>query len=295
MQNLKIKLLLLFIILTYFNVNLFSQINYFSFGKGEAIFVIHGGPLFNSTYLIEPFSELSLNYHLIFIDLPGRGASILPEDSICGLNSDVESIEKIRKKMNIDKINLIGHSFGSIVSLAYSKKYSDKINKIVLVSIPIEVNLEIFTQKQNDILTKLSADTIKNKYDNLKLLKKINFHDTNLVNIKYLKAFEKSILNHDTARHFKTLNELYFKNIEKDWDYYFNLPFFSIKYKTFESELKTLIIHGKHDEIAFIEYFDSSLFPKNVKYHLFENSSHNPFYEENKMFIKLIKDFFKQN
>ncbi|XDT33861.1 alpha/beta hydrolase fold [Nakaseomyces glabratus] len=46
----------------------------------------------------------------------------------------VESIEQWRKENNLDKFNLVGHSFGGYLSYKYALKYPESVNKLCLLS-----------------------------------------------------------------------------------------------------------------------------------------------------------------
>jgi len=70
------------------------------------------------------------------IDLPGFGRSSRPEFS-----SDPEEVEKEylfcieewRKKVGLEKMNLLGHSFGGFLSALYTINYQDRLHKTILV------------------------------------------------------------------------------------------------------------------------------------------------------------------
>lgn len=72
---------------------------------------------------------------LFAIDLLGYGKS-----SRCKFSKDaeeiedqyVESIEKWRQKMNIDRMIILGHSFGGFLSTSYAIKYPERIEHLIL-------------------------------------------------------------------------------------------------------------------------------------------------------------------
>ena len=69
------------------------------------------------------------------IDLPGFGRSSRP-----GFSSDPEevekqyisSIEEWRKQVGLEKINILGHSFGGFLSALYTMEYQDRIHRTIL-------------------------------------------------------------------------------------------------------------------------------------------------------------------
>ncbi|OMJ30370.1 putative cardiolipin-specific deacylase, mitochondrial [Smittium culicis] len=82
---------------------------------------------------------------LYSIDWLGMGLSSRPDFKIDkSLSMDqqikyseeffIESLEKWRKNMKIEKMNLLGHSFGGYMSSLYALKYPQHVNKLILES-----------------------------------------------------------------------------------------------------------------------------------------------------------------
>jgi abhydrolase domain-containing protein 4 len=72
---------------------------------------------------------------LYAIDLLGYGRSSRPKfakEAEVIEDQYIESIEKWRQKMKIDKMIILGHSFGGYLSTAYSIKYPERIEHLIL-------------------------------------------------------------------------------------------------------------------------------------------------------------------
>ncbi len=68
----------------------------------------------------------------------GFGRSSRPSfssDPVVAESQFVEAIEDWRKELNLDKMILLGHGFGSYISTAYSLKYSKAVCALILVII----------------------------------------------------------------------------------------------------------------------------------------------------------------
>lgn len=284
-----IKYLLLLII---FIINSNSN-EYYKIGHGVPLYVIHGGPMFNSKYLIEPLEVLSNDFELVFIDLPGRGNSTYPGDSMIGLQFDINSIEKIRNELNHTKINILGHSWGGYVALGYLQLCPQNVDKIIAVSTPIIINDSLFSLRQKELYLKLSIDTIKSKIDNIKLMTYLNIYDSTLVEKKYLERFRESILYHDTSVYFNNMRTTYNSHIYYEWNCIFGTSLMNIDSNYFQIHMdrKFLLIYGINDEIGFVEYLKPIKNFNNIEIIVYDNASHLPFYEHNKMFIKQVKRF----
>lgn len=78
---------------------------------------------------------LSSKRALYAIDLLGFGRSSRPQfsnDPVQVEQELIDSIEEWRKAMNLEKIILIGHSFGGYLSSSYSLKYSERVEALIL-------------------------------------------------------------------------------------------------------------------------------------------------------------------
>ena len=80
--------------------------------------------------------DLSANRPLYAFDLLGFGRSSrfkFNHDPILAEKEFVDSIEEWRSEMKIDKMILMGHSFGGYLTSAYSLKYPERVQALILV------------------------------------------------------------------------------------------------------------------------------------------------------------------
>src|SRR6476659_8328540 len=104
-------------------------------GKGEPLIIIPGGP--GGAHLsYRRFDSLAQsNIQLIYFDAFGRGKSDTAKDvKEYSLERDIENIECLRKAMHLNKINLLGHSYGSLVAQGYAVKYGQNLSHLIIAN-----------------------------------------------------------------------------------------------------------------------------------------------------------------
>tara|TARA_Y100000590_G_scaffold466322_1_gene641293 strand:+ start:3344 stop:4111 length:768 start_codon:yes stop_codon:yes gene_type:complete len=102
------------------------------YGKGDPIIFIHGIGSNKKVWknVIEILKE---KYQCITYDLRGHGES-KTKNANFSLEDLVEDLEKLRKKLKLEKIHLVGHSLGGMIGPLYSKKYKDKVLTLTILS-----------------------------------------------------------------------------------------------------------------------------------------------------------------
>lgn len=98
--------------------------------KNTPILFIHG-VYTNSSMWEEHIQDIN-EHPLLVIDVPGNGYSQYIEDNIDLIDSIHSALFEILP--NLDKIIIVGYSFGTFVSLLFAEKYNSIIQKIILIN-----------------------------------------------------------------------------------------------------------------------------------------------------------------
>jgi len=116
-------------------------------GEGETFVVLHGGPGMYHDELYPFFLDFAKSHRVIFYDQRGNGRSHM--DSIDSSNFNVEllvdDLDQLRQAFGIEKLNLIGHSWGGLLAMYYSVEHPDKVKRLITVS-SAPVNTELLIQ-----------------------------------------------------------------------------------------------------------------------------------------------------
>jgi proline iminopeptidase len=125
------------------------RLHYFTSGEGEPVLVLHGGPGYP---FLNPWSGLvglTQDFRFHYYDQRGCGESTRPFDTFTskntyenmtalnkalGLGAQVADIERIRRILGVEKITLVGHSFGGFIAALYAAEFPERVGKLVLVA-----------------------------------------------------------------------------------------------------------------------------------------------------------------
>jgi proline iminopeptidase len=87
--------------------------------KGVPIITLHGGPGVPHDYL-EPLRALSNERPVVFYDQLGCGNSDKPDDkSLWTIKRFVEELAVVRETLELEKVHLLGHSWGTMLAVDY--------------------------------------------------------------------------------------------------------------------------------------------------------------------------------
>jgi len=104
-------------------------------GKGAPVIVIHGGPGLSQEYLLPQMAHLAEHNLIVFYDQRGCGLSTgtLISEQI-NVKTYIEDIDAIRKSLGVEKISLLGHSWGGILGMQYAISHPKSVDKLILLS-----------------------------------------------------------------------------------------------------------------------------------------------------------------
>ena len=112
-----------------------TSLYYKALGKGEPIVVLHGGPGFDHQQFLPYLGELASDYKVILFDQRGTGLSTGPVDSASiTIDTFISDIEAVREAFGIEKMNLVGHSWGGILAMHYAVRHPENLKSLILCS-----------------------------------------------------------------------------------------------------------------------------------------------------------------
>lgn len=242
------------------------EINYKIAGEGEPLLILHGWGGSSDSWIKVQRILAENGFKVICPDLPGFGKSeTLPEPWTIKDYSDF--ILDLFGKFNLQRVFLLGHSFGGRIAIKFTALYPLKIKKLILVSSAGIKYEKTFWYFFISVIAKIGSK--------FSFLPFYSF---------FRKIFYKYILRKTDYLEAKgVLKETFKKIIEEDLRIY--LP---------QIIVPTLIIWGKEDK--FTPLSDAYLMKekiKNSKLEILEKIGHTPHLENPQLLSKKIIDFLK--
>ncbi|MBM7632255.1 alpha/beta fold hydrolase [Geomicrobium sediminis] len=253
--------------------------------KKPVCFVLHGGPGGNHISFKPTFEALTGTMQLIYVDQRGCGFSDdAPEDTL-HIDNNVEDLEALRQLLGLEKVWILGHSYGGMVAQAYAKEHGENLAGLLLVTTaPNSTFLsdakaiveEKGTPEQVAICEKLWAGDFQSDEELSRFYELMgSFYSVR-------EQSEGSSPRPKTKRNFRALNQG-FGGFMKTMDYTKSNAAITVP---------TLVIAGAHDWITppvANEAVAASI--PGSKYVLFEQSSHRVMFDEYERFMELVKGF----
>jgi Predicted hydrolases or acyltransferases (alpha/beta hydrolase superfamily) len=100
-------------------------------GDGPLLVCHPGGPGFSSLYFAD-LASLGAAFTLILLNPRGTADSDRPDDVRAYTTSDyVADVEELRAHLGADQLDLLGHSHGGVVAMAYAAEHPDRVRRLI--------------------------------------------------------------------------------------------------------------------------------------------------------------------
>ena len=271
--------------------NLFYRI--FGEPRKGTILCLHGGPGATHDYLL-PLADLARGgYRVVFYDQLGCGRSELPKDrGLLMVEHYTDEVEELRKTLRLGRIHLIGSSWGGQLAISYALKYQDSLMSLVTVGGYHNV-LMMFEEMQRmkrelppEIYRTLRRYEEMGDYENQEYLRGVTaFYRKHLCTLKEWPLEVQYSLDHTSKLVYETMNG------PNEFTIIGNTRYWDASDRLGGIKVPTLILGGEYDEVSPAVARDMHRRIRGSKLVIFRRSSHMPFWEERKEFMKVVLTF----
>lgn len=265
-----------------------SGLHYEVYGSGDPVLCLHG--LGASTHSWREFREpIAKDHRLILLDFKGFGASPKPKDRHYAITEHAELAYQFIKELDLQKLTLVGNSFGGAVSLLVTiKLYEEnprRLEKLILIDsggynqkLPLHLKL-----LRAPVLGWLLIHLLPPKLSALIVLKNSYYLDRKITQSQ-IDAYARPIADRG-GRHaiLETAKQIIPANIDE----------LIRKYRTID--VPTLIVWGKEDEVIPLEIGQQLHRDiRNSRLLTIDHSGHVPQEETPEHLIPLVLEFLRK-
>jgi pimeloyl-ACP methyl ester carboxylesterase len=111
------------------------RVHYIARGRGRPVVLIHGnGTMAEDFVICGLVDQLAKRYRVIAIDRPGFGHTERPRYRIWTASAQARLVRRVLERLNVERPVIMGHSWGTIVSMALATQAPDELRGLVLLS-----------------------------------------------------------------------------------------------------------------------------------------------------------------
>ncbi len=273
-------------------------------GQGLPMILLNGGPG-NSCHSFIPYFDRAADFcEIILYDPRGVGKSDWKPGIGYSNAQLISDLEKIRRKLGIDRWVLAGWSYGGLAAQHYYLQFPQRVLGLVLINSSYSTDYEFPDHSYPDHLTGDERERIREIYS-IGGNKVVPAHSDEVDLETMQKMVFNGYLNGDWKRQFfyKPTREEMAAVARYEWYHDKNYNKLvtgdgfneDLNGRFLASKLPVLLIYGRHDMT-----FSTQLGPKmkmefpNSTLVMMEQSSHNPFKEEPEIFFSELEKFVKE-
>jgi proline iminopeptidase len=255
--------------------------------NGRPLIMVNGGPGFDHTYVLcsDAWDALARSRRVVLYDQRGNGrSSALAKDQTCTLGDQIADLDALRERLGAATIDLIGHSWGGYLVMAYAARHPDRIAHLVIAdsAAPKWSDTEfIFKYIFPDGIDRQSrldfADALGDTAAGKQSLAEY-FHWL-FVSTEKRDEFLSRV---STYRYDRTINQTLNADLAK-YDMWPVLP---------TLRMPTLVITGRYDiNVAPSTAWKIHQAIHGSRWEVFEKSGHLPYFEEPEKFVSVMEGF----
>jgi proline-specific peptidase len=259
---------------------------------------LHGGPGFSHDYL-QPLGVLnSTGRRVVFYDQLGAGRSDHPDDpSMWTMKLYISELDALRKALKLDRIHLLGQSWGGQLALEYALTKPKGLMSLILAD--SLVDSAQWASETNRLRSELPADILEvlDRHESLGTTDDpeyveatMDFYRRHVCRLPVWPdvlnaSFEWFMKYPEVYTTMWGTNEFNITGTLKDW---------SVVDRLGEIDVPTLILSGRFDESTPLINETIKKGIKGSERVMFENSSHTPHLEEPERYLKVLGDFLNR-
>ena len=275
----------------------YGHLYYRTYGKGETIVILSGGPGSNALQEEVVALKLSENYRAILLEQRGTGLSIPTkfDSTTITLNAAIKDINLLLAHLKISKTILLGHSWGGSLAMIYASQFPQKVKSLVLIAPGyFGMGWPMYSLCVDNLMSKLGKQEkerlfeLFSKENNGSISLDEKDEKKKLTRLPYL--YNKSKYDSLMPIVYRGINEKTFELMLYDVMEYD----FSLKKELQKIKSPIHIICGRQDIFTYVTY-ELKIARPDIKLYWIDKSSHFPMYEQPQLFFPILNQIMKKS
>ncbi len=265
-------------------------------GNGKLpLLVLHGGPGFPHDYLEDLARLADGGRGVVFYDQLGCGKSDHPDDpSLWVMDTFVEEVSAVREALGLDRVHLLGHSWGGCLALQYALGQPAGLASLVLASTC--ASLPAFAMETRRLKESLPADVqeVIDRHEAEGTTDDPAYAEATMAYYSQwvcrLDPFPEHVM-----RSFSNHSEDVYGTMQgPEWNVTGNLRDWDVTASLGELGLPVLVTSGRYDEMtpALVEPLVTGI--RGAEHVVFEESSHLAMAEEPDRYREMVESFCRR-
>ncbi|MDQ2715986.1 MAG: proline iminopeptidase-family hydrolase [Chloroflexota bacterium] len=259
------------------------------------LLALHGGPGIPHDYIENLADIASDSRRVILYDQLGCGRSDQPDDtSLWRVDRFVEELATVRRELGLERIHLLGQSWGGMLAIEYMLTQPEGIVSLILASTLSSMPLWVAeaNRLRNALPPEIQATLLRHEHacttDSAEYQQAMMaFYERHVIRVVPMPDQVKRALE-QAGQVYYTMNgpsEFHVTGVIKDWDRTSRLA---------EIRVPTLITSGRYDESTprINEILHHGI--TGSEWVVFENSAHMAHIEEPELFLPLVQSFMER-
>jgi pimeloyl-ACP methyl ester carboxylesterase len=258
--------------------------NYLEAGDGPPVVLIHGsGPGVTAYANWRPvIPELAKDFRVVAPDMVGFGFSERPKGVRYGLDTWAHQTVALMDTLGLDRVKLVGNSFGGAIALRIAAQLPDRVDKLVLmgsmgVSFPITEGLD-------------RVWGYEPSFENMRAVLDVFAYSRKIVNDELAEVRYRGSIEPGFQESFSAMFPADESGSRQRWVEAMTTP---------EEQLRALphralIVHGREDAVIPLQNsYDLMGLLDNADLAVFSHCGHWSMIERTADFNRLVRDFFR--
>ena len=268
-----------------------GKIYYEVIGTGTPLILINGGPGFDHTYLhiTTAWDALAKTHRVIFYDQRGNGrSSPLKPGQSCTLADQIEDLDALRAHLGLEKIDLLGHSWGGYLAMAYGARHPERVSHLIIVDSAapkwgdtLDLTEDVFPEAAEQ---RAAAAFASEMGDHAALAASLRGYFSMLFYSPEKRDAWLAQMSPDAY------HDEVFKAVTSD------LSRFDLNPEIHKFRFPVMVANGRHDmNVAPVVAYRIHQAIAGSHFVVFEHSGHLPFYEEAEAFGRAVEEFLTKS